>query len=50
MEGEIKEDQNPGVGRMGSTTFSYVLQNYKIDVYIAMEKTHNHADRIHWAI
>jgi hypothetical protein len=32
------------------TSFHCALQNFKIDVDIAIEKPHNHADRIHWVI
>jgi hypothetical protein len=31
-------------------SFHSALQNFKVDVDIAIEKTHNHEDRIHWAI
>jgi hypothetical protein len=31
-------------------SFNCALQKYKIDVDIAIEKTHSHADRIHWVI
>jgi hypothetical protein len=32
------------------TSFNCARQNFKIDVNIAIEKTHSHADRIHWVI
>jgi hypothetical protein len=32
------------------TSFRCALKNFKIDINIAIDKTHSHADRIHWAI
>jgi hypothetical protein len=37
----IFKNQNP---------LNVISQNIKIDADIAIEKTHSHADRIHWAI
>jgi hypothetical protein len=31
-------------------SFHCTLQNFKIDVDIAIEKTHNHVDHIYWEI
>jgi hypothetical protein len=36
--------------KIHQTSFHCALQNYKIDIDIAIEKTHSHADRIRWAI
>jgi hypothetical protein len=36
--------------KIHQTSFDGALQIFKIDVNIALEKTHSHADPIHWAI
>jgi hypothetical protein len=36
--------------KIHQTSISCALQNFKIDVDIAIEKTHSHADRIHWVV
>jgi hypothetical protein len=36
--------------KIHQTSFNWAFQNFKIDVDIALEKTHSHADRIHWVL
>jgi hypothetical protein len=36
--------------KVDRASFHSALQNFKIDVDIAIEKTHSHEDRIHWVI
>jgi hypothetical protein len=36
--------------KIHQTSFRFELQNFKIDIDIAIEKPHNYAGRIHWVI